>query len=131
MIIELDTSKLLVVFSKRYSLAEFRAASHVVPGTYADELVERMYNCLFKCPRDIQAEYERYYKVEYSDFGDFLYWKYGVQRNLARELKERVKEGIFIGYGRDKIGVFADETGASVLKHILSELGEKENENTD
>jgi hypothetical protein len=31
-------------------LAEFRAASQVTPGSYADELVERIHNCLFKYP---------------------------------------------------------------------------------
>ena len=131
MILELDIIKLLVVFDRRYSLSEFRTASQVVPGSYADELVERIHNCLFKYPRDLQAEYEKYYAIEYSDFAEFLYWKYGVDKNVARQIKDRVSDGVFIGYGTDSIRMFTDETVTSVLNHILSELGEKSNENTD
>lgn len=125
MILELDISKLLVVFDGRYSLSEFRTASQVVSGSYADELVERIHNCLFKCPRDLQAEYEKYYAVEYSDFVEFLYWKYGVENDVAQEIAARIADGAFVGCGRDSIELFTDETVTSVLNRILSELGER------
>jgi len=131
MILELDITKLLVVFDRRYSLSEFRTASQVVPGSYADELVERIHNCLFKYPRDILAEYEKYYAVEYSDFAEFLYWKYRVDRDIAQKITARISDGVFIGYCRNSIGMFTDETATSVLKHILSDLGEKGNESSD
>jgi hypothetical protein len=129
MILELDF-RLLVVFDKRYSLSEFRVASRVAPGSYADELVERIHDCLFKYPRDVYAEYKKYYAVEYPDFAEFLYWKYKVDKAIALRIRDRVSNNVFVGYGRDSIGMFGDETLASVLKRILSELGEEENENT-
>jgi len=130
MILELDF-RLLVVFDRRYGLSEFRMASRVAPGSYADELVERIYDCLFKYPRDVYAEYEKYYAVEYQDFAEFLYWKYRVGKNIARKTRDRISDGAYIGYGRDSIGLFSDETFASILNHTLSELGEQENESTD
>lgn len=70
MILELD-SRLIVVFDRRYSLSEFRLASRVAPGSYADELVDRIHDCLFKYPRDVYSEYEKYYAIEYPDFAEF------------------------------------------------------------
>jgi len=132
MILGIDTNRLLVVFNRRYSLSEFQAASQVAAGTYADELVARIYNCLFRHPRDLRAEYANYYAVEYSDFAEFLYWKYNVGGDMLRRIQGRITTNdFFIGYGKDTIGLFTDETGASILNQILFELGEKENENTD
>ena len=129
MILELDF-RLLVVFDRRYALSEFRQVARVAPGSYADELVERIHNCLFKYPRDVYAEYEKYYSVEYPDFAKFLYWKYGVDKDVALKIRDRISDGAYVGYGRDSIGMFGDETFASVLKNILSELGEQEDEST-
>jgi len=131
MILELDITKLLVVFDRRYSLSEFRTASQVVPGSYADELAERIHSCLFKYTRDVLAEYEKYYAIEYSDFAVFLYWKYRVDKDTAQKITARISDGVFIGYGRDSIGMFTDETVTSAVNHILSKLGEKGNENSD
>lgn len=128
-LLELETFRLLGVFNRRYTLSEFRASANVVAGTYADEFVERAYNCLFKYPKDLRKEYEKYYAVEYPDFAQFLYWKYGVKKDVARKITDGTGD-VFVGYGRDTIGVFTNEIGASVLKEILSKLGEEENENT-
>lgn len=131
MILELDFHRLLVLFDRRYSLAEFRTASQVMPGSYAAELVERIHNCLFKYPRDVQAEFEKYYAIEYSDFAEFLFWKYGIEKNIALQIKDRVDDGVFIGYSSESIWMLTDETVLSVLDHILYELGESRNENSD
>jgi hypothetical protein len=131
MILELDFHRLLIVFDKRYSLSEFRTVSQVMPGSYADELIERIHNCLLKYPRNVQAEYEKYYAIEYSDFAEFLYWKYGVDKQVALKIKDRISKGAFVGYGRDSIGMFEDDTVNSVLNQIISDLGEKVDENTD
>ncbi|MCB0172629.1 MAG: hypothetical protein KDJ97_18970 [Anaerolineae bacterium] len=130
MILELDYNTLLVLFNRRYSLAEFRAASQVLPGSYADELVERIYNYLFKYPRDVQAEYEKYYAIEYSNFAKFLFWKYGIDKNTALQIKNRANDDVFIGYCSHSMWLLTDETVLSVLDHILYELGENRNENS-
>jgi hypothetical protein len=130
MILETDF-RLFVVFDRRYTLSEFRMASLVRSGSYAEELVERICNCLFNYPRDVSREYEKYYAVEYPDFADFLYWKYGIERELANRISARRDEGAYVGYGRDTIGMFGDETVSFAIDGILSELGEKTNEDQD
>lgn len=124
MIIEFDFT-ILVVFDKRYALSDFRKASKVVPGSYADELVERIYDCLFKYPRDVYGEYIKYYAIEYADFADFLYWKYEIDMSASVQIRDKAKKGAYVGYGRKSIGILKDETFAAVLNQILSKLGEK------
>ncbi len=133
MILELETFRSIVVFNRRYTLQEFRASANVVPGTYADEFVERMYNCLFRYPKDLCEEHRKYYAVEYPDFAVFLYWKYGVKRTAIQRIQRIMARtgDLYIGYGKDTIGIFADEIGAGVLKEILSKLGEEDNEDTE
>jgi len=130
MILETDF-RLFVVFDRHYTLAKFRVASRVRSGSYAEELVERIYDCLFGYSRDVSREYERYYAVEYPDFADFLYWKYGIEKQLADRISTRRDEGAYVGYGRDTIGMFSDETVSCALDSILSKLGEKKNEDQD
>lgn len=125
MIMELKSSELLIVFDRRYNFSEFKSASRAMPGSYADELVKRIYNCLFRFPKDLQKEYEDYYAVEYSTFGKFLYWKYKISSKRVQDIEDKIKDGTYVGCGRDTIGVFTDETVTSVLDNILSELGEK------
>lgn len=124
MIQELDIANLFVVFRRRYPLSEFRAASKARPGSYADELVKRIYDCLFANPKDLFAEYQRYYAIEYPYFGQFLYWKYGVKANLAHDIEKIAVNGLYVGLGHDTIDMWSDDTFNSILRSILTELGE-------
>ncbi|OUL23050.1 hypothetical protein BV378_24545 [Nostoc sp. RF31YmG] len=126
MIHELKFGKLLVVLDRHYSLSEFCTASQVLPGSYAYELIERIYNCLFKHSKNLVTEYEKYYAVEYSNFSDFLYWKYRVSQDLTMKIINRIENSVYVGYTRDSIWMFKDKTVSSVLNHILSELGESD-----
>lgn len=125
MIRKLETyGRLLVVFDREYSLSEFRIASQVVPGSYADELVERIYNWLFKHTGNLAIEYKKYYSVEYSSLLDFLYWKHKIYDKILEDIKDRVKNEVYVGYTGDSIGIFEDETVIAVLNHLLGKLGE-------
>lgn len=131
MILNFDFS-MLVVFDRRYALSEFRRASKVIPNSYADEFVERMYNCFFEYPRDVYDEYIKYYAMEYSDFGKFLYWKYKLSRDTVQKITNKmVGREIYIGYGKDSFWMFGDEKVISMLNHVFSDLGERVNEDTD
>jgi hypothetical protein len=131
MVLNLDFD-MLVVFDRRYSLAEFRRASKAMPNSYAEELVQRIHSCLFEYPRDVYEEYVAYYAIEYADFAQFLYWKYELDSNVVQKIVDKMAgERMYIGYGRDSIGLFEDETFMSVLNDILSELGEGRDEDTN
>lgn len=117
---------ILVVYDRRYNLSEFRHASKVVPGTYAEELVDRLHHCLFVYPKDVRAEYLKYYEIEYQDFGQFLRWKYALGFDVLDQVIKRIERGAsYIGYGRDSIWMLEDDTLIAVLDQVLSELGEK------
>jgi len=128
MIIEIEYFTVLVAFSKKYKLSEFRKAAKVKKGSYAGDLVDRIHRCLFVNTKDLVGEYEKYYKIEYSDFSMFLFWKYRIDLELAKDLGTSINKKTFVGYGRNTISMIADDTFKRVLENILSELGEK-NEN--
>ncbi len=130
MILELENDELLLVFDRRYGLSEFRAASRVLPGTYADELVERIYNYLFRYSRDLLAEYKKYYASEYADFAEFLYWKYSIERTVAQKIRNSVRDTTFVAYTKHLGLLLTEEIASSVLEHILAKLGERQSENT-
>ncbi|MBW4565707.1 MAG: hypothetical protein KME32_32425 [Mojavia pulchra JT2-VF2] len=126
MIHEIEFGKLVVILDRQYSLSEFRTASQVIPGSYAEELVERVYNCLFKHSKNLVTEYEKYYAVEYAGFCDFLYWKYKFSKDIAMKIQSRMENSVYVAHTRDSIWMFKDETVSSVLKHILYQLGESD-----
>ncbi|MFA4836373.1 MAG: hypothetical protein WC749_09940 [Dehalococcoidia bacterium] len=128
---EISTSKLFAVFDRRYTQDEFRAACQVVPGSYADFFVLEMHRCLFDHARDIRAEYKKYYAIEYPTISDFLFWKYGIDKETAQQIASKLTKSTFVGYSRDTMRIFDDETVKSVLKEILSALGEFFDENSD
>ena len=124
MIIELerDMWNTLFVFPRAYGLEELRAAAQVRHGSYADELVERIYRCIFVYPVDLRAEYAQYYAVEYSTFSEFLYWRYRVDRPKALELESDICGAGYIGYGWDRTSMLSDETVATMLDNMMSIL---------
>jgi hypothetical protein len=131
MILELEYPDLLVVFDRKYSLSEIREVSGVEPGSYAEELVERIFNCLFKYSRDLRAEYNAYYAVEYSRFEDFLFWKYSIPEHVIINITKRVGSNIYIGIAKNNISMITDETVSLVIRTILSKLGDKIYEDTN
>lgn len=127
---EIETSDLLVVFDKKFTRSELQAASRTRPGSYADELVTRIYDWFFQNMRDLYAEYTQYYAIEYPDFAEFLYWKYRIRRDTAQEIKGKAEHGGFAGYGNNRTSLATDETFISVLKHLLSSVEEPSDESS-
>ena len=129
MVIELDYY-ILAVFDRRYELSELQSAAKAKPGTYAHELINRLHHCIFVRPRDLITEYNDYYAMEYSSLARFLYWRYKIDAKLAKTIEESASRRIYVGYGRDTISLFGDETAKSILQRIFSELGDTWNEDS-
>ena len=68
----------------------FKAAT-VKQGSYASELVERIYAFFIDTAIDLMAEYQKYYKSEYTDILNFLYHKYAINENDLSKISESAK----------------------------------------
>lgn len=88
-----------VVTDRTWTKGDFVAAAQVRDGSYAHELMERVYDCIVTHAVDIREEYARYYAEEYSDIEVFLYWKHSVDTSITVQITERLKPRDFWGYG--------------------------------
>ena len=128
MIIEIDSFDILVVYSKKYTKSEFLQAFQTFDGTYADVFANRIYQCLFLNTKNLYTEYSRYYKIEYSKFSDYLYWKYNIDFDIIQKIEESMDSKTFVGLGRNSINMFADEIFMTALRKVFRRLGEKKYE---
>lgn len=130
-IIEFDLGKILVVFDKFYSLSEVKNVAAVQGGSYAEEVTERIYQSLLGGTKNLREEYANYYAIEYDSFGKFLFWRYLVNAMDVSEIESQLTEETYVGFGKDGLYLFGDETVKSVLNHIFANLGEHVDENTN
>ncbi|MDP3013367.1 MAG: hypothetical protein Q8M92_03940, partial [Candidatus Subteraquimicrobiales bacterium] len=54
-------------------------------GKYAEDMFSRLYDSIFSELIDVEAQYEKYYKIEYLNFEEFLYKKYSVEPDIICE----------------------------------------------
>lgn len=125
----------LVVLGRGCSKSDFLEVARVMAGSYAEELMERIYDCLVTHAADIREEYRKYYSVEYADLETFLYWKYNVDRATTAKIMSRLKPGDFLGYGSVYsggdyvIGQFImSDTGLEIVNRVFDELREANGE---
>ena len=77
---------IVLASEKRPVLKNLLKAAAVKQGSYAAELVERIYAFFIETAIDLTAEYQKYYKSEYTDILSFLYHKYAMNENDLSKL---------------------------------------------
>ena len=109
--------------------SDFIEAGQVTPGSYAEELLGRIYDCLFTHLTNIVDEYQKYYFEEYSDLASFLFWKYNIDEETVASVISDLKPENFIGHGslysggNYNVGQFIREKdNLEMIKQIVQEL---------
>jgi hypothetical protein len=104
----------------------FIKAGQVVPGSYAEELLGRIYDCLVTYSVDIIDEYQRYYIEEYSNLKSFLYWKYNIDESTIDIIISDLKAEDFLALGSAysggdyNIGCFVkDESNLEMINSLF------------
>ena len=82
---------IVLVSENRPILKNLLKAAAVKRGSYAEELVERIYAFFIDTAIDLTAEYQKYYKSEYTDILSFLYHKYAMNENDLSKLSVSAK----------------------------------------
>jgi hypothetical protein len=123
--------KFFVILNRGCRKSDFLKAAQVMAGSYAEELMGRVYDCLVTYAVDIREECQKYYSDEYSDLETFLYWKYNVDRVTATKIVGSLKPADFLGYGSVYSGgdyvlgqFIMSDTGLEMVNRILNELRE-------
>jgi hypothetical protein len=113
---------------KRPTLKACLSKAKVRAGSYAAEIVERLYGLYVEDAVDLKAEFKKYYQPEYTTIEWFLYRKWGCGVEFVEALRPDLNSDRFVGlvqraFGRDwgagSLGENEDE-GNRVLSDILS-----------
>ncbi len=97
------------------------------PGSYADELVDRLCAYFFEGLLNLRKEHEQFYSDDYGDFREFLYWKYDVPEDVLDDLADDLSRGVQVGYGKTTTGsdgsllnLFDSDEGTGLLRLMFS-----------
>jgi hypothetical protein len=121
------------IIYKKVTMDKFVQASKVTSGSWAEELMNRVYDCLFGNITNIIEEYEKFYKVEYSTFQEFLRKRYGLKNKGLQLISDNLGKDDYLAHGfLDSEGdyntaqliEFSDELVESINKILAS--GEQE-----
>jgi hypothetical protein len=99
MIYFIHEDQYVIRLKQRIEKSDFIKAGQVMCGSYAEELLGRIYDCLITHSINIIDEYQKYYIEEYPDLESFLYWKYNIDKSTAASIISDLRPGDFLGYG--------------------------------
>jgi len=95
-----------------------RSRTHV--GSYAAEIVERLYESYVEDVVDLRAEYGEFYADEYSEMPAFLYHKYGCTEDDLRALNNALQAGCHLDLVlRPWLEPFHTEEGNALIAEII------------
>ncbi|EHP48116.1 hypothetical protein [Odoribacter laneus] len=131
-----DSYRMLILVNQRLTKQIFLHKINVKKGSSAEELFSRMYDWLFSEAKFIEHDFEKYYKVEYNNFEDFLLKRYCVDKEIIKEfmsMKAINKDYILIDVDVLSYGdtgfmdlVFSEENENKFINLLL--LNENENQ---
>lgn len=131
-----DSYRMLILVNQRLTKQIFLHKINVKKGSAAEELFSRMYDWLFSEAKFIEHDFEKYYKVEYNNFEDFLLKRYCVDKEIIKEfmsMKAINKDYILIDVDVLSYGdtgfmdlVFSEENENKFINLLL--LNENENQ---
>ena len=106
-----------------------------VTGGYAQQLMERIFDCLMTGLVNLREEYQTYYSPEYSDIESFLFWKYSISEEILERIQHNIGSNDLVGYGALYSGgdytlgqlITSDEM-LKVLNSIFAELNRNSHE---
>jgi hypothetical protein len=94
-----DTDRYIAIINRRCDRSAFLKVAQTTPGSYAEELMGRIYDCLIPYAIDVKEEHQKYYSIEYTDFGAFLYWKYSLDTSVIADILNNLGEEDILVYG--------------------------------
>ena len=132
------TTNFLLLMSTKCTVDDFIEAAGVHEGSYAEEIVVRLYRALITYSQDLCDEHIKYYSDEYPNIRDFLFWKYAVPRDVSDEFCSKISTDETLRYGSlssggdYRLGNFLEEEILyRSLEEIVLKVRRKYNENTD
>ena len=115
---------------KNLTRDKFIKSCCVREGSWAEELVNRIFDCLFANTTNLLEEYKEFFQIEYPTFAEFIQKRYGLSRSKLKKIKGNSPPDHILAHGYlDSEGdhntaqliEFSDEIRESIEK-ILAEV---------
>lgn len=125
-----DSNTYFLILDQIYTEEHWLASAGVRPGSPAARIASRVYSCFFRGVIDVVGEYNKYYKREYHNLWEFLYWHYQIDNEAIEAVICAYSNTKLLLYGDVKaggdycIGDYAmdEDQGFPIVKHILATL---------
>jgi hypothetical protein len=109
----------LICLNKQIDEKAFLKTAKVKKGTYAGDLIEKLYDRIFYRSLDLKMDYERYYKVEYRTFMDYVDRRYLFGEDVIKKLNAIFSKYKHIIYFHPSYTFLEDEYGLEFLRKLL------------
>lgn len=94
------------------------------------DIALRIYNCYFRGVKNVANEYNKYYRKEFLDLWDYLYWHRNCSKDVILEIKKEYAAGMFILYGQIHAGgdcclddyAASEDDGFPLVKQLIEKL---------
>lgn len=110
----------LIHLKRKYSWQQLRNKAKVTPGTYSETFASKIYTSVFKYSTNLVEEYKKYYKKEYEDIKQFLFWRYGVSEEILGQIAN-IKNS-YLAVFSFVCRIDEDEILKESIKHLFREL---------
>jgi hypothetical protein len=97
----------------------FLRRAKVKPGTYAGNLISRLYDMIFRRSLEFKYDYRKYYAVEYNSFGEYLHKRFLFSPDDVNEISSQFSKSLQIIYFHPRYTFLEDEYGYEFLKKLL------------
>lgn len=97
---------MLVCFGNEYFITyknltrdRFIESSGVKKDSWAEDLMQRIYDCLLGNVTNVIEEYKKFYQVEYSTLDEFLRKRYGLNESELQTVKDSLPQNYILAHG--------------------------------
>ncbi len=122
----LHENQYIIHLRKKYSWERLKKVGQIMPGTYSEVFLKRLYSSVFENSVDLRQEYLKYYKDEYKDINQFMFWRYGVSKEIYDQLPNAT-DG-FLTVFQTEWSIEDDDLLKEAFVSVFTEL-ENENKN--
>jgi len=117
------------LFGLNLNVHVFRGLSTSISGvkenSWAEDLMQRIYDCLLGNVTNVIEEYKKFYEIEYSTLDEFLQKRYGLNESGLQTVKDNLPQDYILVHG------YLDSEGDYNISQLLEfsdELVESVNE---
>lgn len=98
----------------------------VVKGSYAYRLIEDLHSAIFFQSLDLMADYEEYFAIEYTSFGEYIRRRTNIPPTATEQIIAVADTSSGVYYVKRSFDYISDPNGVELLSNLLEDLPSEE-----